>query len=97
MDIELYIPLDVGTINSDVPQVTEEAGKGENAYADLWKQCCADHEARVCDTRFIQYHLVQFRDCLRIHAKPQQPKLKLLCRQPRTAKSIQKNARMFPE
>ena len=33
MDIELYIPLDVGTINSDVPQVTEEAGKGENAYA----------------------------------------------------------------
>ena len=45
MDIELYIPLDVGTINSDVPQVTEEAGKGENAYADLWKQCCADDRA----------------------------------------------------
>ena len=47
MDIELYIPLDVGTINSDVPQVTEEAGKGENAYADLWKQCCADDRGKL--------------------------------------------------
>lgn len=49
MDIELYIPLDVGTINSDVPQVTEEAGKGENAYADLWKQCCADDRGKLWD------------------------------------------------
>lgn len=47
MDIELYIPLDVGTINSDVPQVTDEAGKGENAYADLWKQCCADDRGKL--------------------------------------------------
>ena len=47
MDIELYIPLDVGTINSDVPQVTEEAGKGEHAYADLWKQCCADDRGKL--------------------------------------------------